>query len=56
MTVEKVALNTKLDDKLFAKPNSALLPEKRVFTVASTGTANPSASSAAAASQKPTAR
>jgi outer membrane lipoprotein-sorting protein len=34
MTVEKAALNTKLDDALFAKPNPAVLPAKRVFTVA----------------------
>jgi outer membrane lipoprotein-sorting protein len=35
MTIEKAALNTRLDDALFAKPSPAVLPAKRVFTVAS---------------------
>jgi len=47
MTVEKAALNTKLDDALFAKPNPAVLPAKRVFTVAS------SASTPAAGTSSP---
>jgi hypothetical protein len=42
MTVEKAALNTKLDDALFAKPSPAVLPAKRVFTVAAAaGTSSP---------------
>jgi len=63
MTVEKVALNTKLDDALFAKPSPAVLPPARVFTVASaSSTTSPAASAPAAApaagqkSQKSTAR
>jgi hypothetical protein len=58
MTIEKAALNTRLDDALFAKPSPAVLPAKRVFTVAAApGTSSPGANSlAAAAAQKPTAR
>jgi hypothetical protein len=37
MMVETVALNPKLDDALFGKPDPAVLPAKRVFTVAATG-------------------
>jgi hypothetical protein len=51
MTVEKVALNPRLDDALFAKPTPAPLPPARVFTVAPSA----SASSPAAGSPVPAA-
>jgi outer membrane lipoprotein-sorting protein len=55
MTVETVALNTKLDDTLFAKPSPAVLPPQKVFTVAATtGAPTPNASPAAAATPKST--
>jgi len=58
LTVEKVALNSKLDDALFGKPSPAVLPPKKVFTVAATtaGIASPGAISPAAAAQTPAAK
>jgi len=50
MTIEKVSLNQNLDEALFVKPRSAVLPPQRVFTVAPTASAmNPGANAPAAA-------
>lgn len=59
MTIEKVAINTKLDDALFAKPSPAVLPERRTFTVAAAGAPTPAPApggNAPAAAHMPTAR
>jgi outer membrane lipoprotein-sorting protein len=55
MTVEKVALNSALDDALFVKPAPANLPPRRTFTMAPTTGATPppaGTAPAAAAAQK----
>jgi outer membrane lipoprotein-sorting protein len=53
MMIEKVAFNQKLDDSLFAKPGSAVLPPQRVFTVAPTASAANPGAVPPAAPQKP---
>jgi hypothetical protein len=56
MTVEKVALNGKMDDALFTKPSPAVLPPRKVFTVAAASGASSPAANSAAATAVPTAR
>jgi len=48
MTIEKVALNQRLDDSLFAKPGSVAVTPPRVFTVAPTASASNPGSNAPA--------
>jgi hypothetical protein len=50
MTIEKVALNPRLDDALFSKPGSVAIPQ-RVFTVSPTASASNPGANAPAASQ-----